>query len=150
MPNWCSNAIYVKGPKVSLDALENLLKTGETEFDFNLFLPYPQEFKVLPDEGHNQGGYDWCVENWGTKWNASDPSREHPNYNTYDYIAIWFESAWSPPLGVVQAMSKKFQDLLISIEYEERGNALAGFSTFKNGVEVEKGERQGSDEDDQF
>ena len=89
---WCENDLAVEGPK---EVIEEFLKfaAGESPFDFEKFIPYPEEFQRLdeiaeawlkehaerpdydwhsqPKDGFNSGGYDWCVANWGTKWPAS-------------------------------------------------------------------------------
>ena len=153
-PNWCSNDLYVEGSKESIDAFQALLKTGEGDFDFNLFIPYPSKYEELdmlreqaekdgvewdklPKDGYNQGGYDWCIENWGTKWNAYEASIERTSDES---MSGWFDTAWSPPLGVLQAMSEMFPTLSFTLSYEEGGMCLAGNSTYKNGIEVEADE----------
>ena len=42
--------------------------------------------------------YDWCNQNWGTKWNACycRTIEEDPE--------IYFDTAWSPPDGIVDAL----------------------------------------------
>ena len=48
MPNWCENDLRVEGPK---EVIEEFLRVaaGESPFDFERFLPYPDEFKRLDD-----------------------------------------------------------------------------------------------------
>ena len=41
--------------------------------------------------------WDWCVMNWGTKWEADVYSSEPDG--------IGFVTAWSPPIGIVKALS---------------------------------------------
>lgn len=156
MPNWCSNSIVINGTKEEINALENLLASGKGDFDFNLFLPYPQEFKVLddayaaakaadvpwnklPKDGYNQGGYEWCIYNWGTKWNAVSPSSKRVDEEN---LSAWFDSAWSPPLGVIQAMSAMFPNLTITINYREEGMDFEGFATHLKGDVIESGEHE--------
>ena len=45
--------------------------------------------------------YDWCVENWGTKWNAYSQSLENEN-------EIWFETAWSCVIDLIEKLSIEF------------------------------------------
>src|SRR5512132_365387 len=99
MPNWCENDLAVEGPK---EVMEAFLKfaAGDSPFDFNRFIPYPEEFRRLddvakawdrehegrtgydwhsrPKDGFNSGGYEWRVEEWGTKWPASRVELEGP------------------------------------------------------------------------
>jgi len=65
--------------------------------------------------------YDWSIKNWGTKWNSR---------NTYvgdDYVE--FETAWSCPVEVLMALSEKFSDVKIIVEYadEDIGSNCGGF-----------------------
>jgi hypothetical protein len=47
----------------------------------------------IPYEG--EWDYDWCVTNWGTKWDVGgENGYTRPNPNT---LNISFESAWAPP-----------------------------------------------------
>lgn len=68
--------------------------------------------------------YDWCVENWGTKWDACSATLEHHESGE----AIFnFETAWSPASPVILAMSVKFPDLLFDASFDEE----AGFFKFE-------------------
>ncbi len=124
MPNWCENDLYIKGPSDQVAAL--LAAVGADKlppnFDFEAVLPYPPKFGLLTDvDGFNNGGYDWCVENWGTKWPASDVARRD-----YDGVCVSFKTAWSPPTPVVKALHKQFPQCTITLEFFECGNAFCG------------------------
>ena len=69
-------------------------------------------------DGFNTGGIEWCRENWGTKWNASDGRVEG------DHIA--FNTAWSPPIPVIVALAKHFPQYTFHLEYFEQGAAFCG------------------------
>ena len=54
MPNWCENDLAVEGPKEVIEeflkfaagaAGENPLDDEGSPFDFNRFIPYPEEFR---------------------------------------------------------------------------------------------------------
>lgn len=49
--------------------------------------------------------YEWRVKNWGTKWNASDA--EILNEGT-DFVEFTFDTAWSMPSPIMEALSKDF------------------------------------------
>lgn len=70
--------------------------------------------------------YNWCVQNWGTKWNASDC--EKTDTNTYEFI-----TAWSGVASLIQQMSVDFPEVKIHYEYssEDTGNCC-GVGTFYN------------------
>src|SRR5262249_32909329 len=102
MPNWCENDLTVKGPK---DKVQEFIQRAEGPngcLDFNAFVPYPERFLALdkaaeewddrnrndpelhygdrPKDGFNQGGYEWCIANCGTKWNACEASVQFFEY----------------------------------------------------------------------
>ncbi len=55
--------------------------------------------------------YDWRWEHWGTKWNAC---------NTYlDGNLVCFDTAWGPPVAVIEKFAKKYPQLSIVHEYAE-------------------------------
>ena len=64
MPNWCENDLTVEGPT---EVVEEFLKfaAGESPFDFDRFIPYPEEFRRL----------DEIAEAWG---------KEHAGRPDYD------------------------------------------------------------------
>jgi hypothetical protein len=150
MPNHCENDLYIHGSKEDIDALLELMGTNKTppEFDFNVVIPYPEKFKALDDElralrdevgwseankvfeerhgkgaqdGYNGGGCEWCREAWGTKWNAYDVVRRD-----YGAACITFQTAWGPPIPVIEALHVKFPALDLSLEYFEQGMCFCG------------------------
>ena len=75
--------------------------------------------------------YDWCCENWGTKWNAS---------NTYiiDDNEIEFSTAWSCPVNIFKELSKQFSGVEIAVDFaDEDIGSNCGKITFLNG-EIEE------------
>ena len=78
-----------------------------------------------PKDGYNQGGYEWCWENWGTKWNFCDTTiiddHELEGVRTVVYR---FDTAWSPPLPIVDKMSELFPDLEFELNAYECGCAF--------------------------
>lgn len=119
-------------------------------FDFNSLIPYPEKFlqmdldhaamskedyaKKYPDanknvlgkvgdyyhDGYNSGGYRWCIENWGSKWNAVNPLWV-PLHKT-----MYFDTAWAPVFDIVGELHKLFPDVLIRYEWYERGTGSMG------------------------
>lgn len=64
------------------------------------------------------GQYDWCVENWGNKWNVEDEVDVvyDENKNEYD---ISFPTARSVPSGIVEKYSELCSDYEFYWEYED-------------------------------
>ena len=64
---------------------------------FGLGMTQEKSDELISKYGYNNW-YDWNVANWGTKWNA---------YDTYgfDETATSFNTAWSPPIKVIQKLA---------------------------------------------
>jgi hypothetical protein len=74
-----------------------------------------------------RGWYDWNVTNWGTKWDASDIHLEKSGDHLS--VSISFETAWSPPEPIFQAIVEQFPALSFEIYYQEEqgwGGELVG------------------------
>lgn len=61
--------------------------------------------------------YDWCVENWGTKWNVEDDIDVVYDKNIDEYD-ISFQTAWNVPTGIVEKYSELCEDDEFYWEYE--------------------------------
>lgn len=72
--------------------------------------------------------YEWCIENWGTKWNAYDQRFDSPNI-------VWFNTAWSGVTELIQKLSEKFPDVEFDYAYaDEDTGSNTGTGTIQNGV----------------
>lgn len=138
MPNWCYNQIEIRGNKDDLIELAKSIKSDKSDFDFNNVIPYPKEYADLDTEnngkGYNSGGYEWCIDTWGTKWNACDVIVSKNG----NLLNIDFETAWSPSIPITQRLSSVFPDLKFKHSYEEGGCDFSGFVVFENGESVEE------------
>jgi hypothetical protein len=88
-----------------------------------------------PKDGYNQGGYDWCIENWGTKWGAHEVVVEEE----FDNPVIFFDTAWSPPRPIVIALSKKYPNVDFCLNSYECGAAFQYGLRANNGKVKEEG-----------
>jgi len=159
MPNWCENELYVEGSKEELEKFVEQAK-GEKVLDFNKFIPYPQKFAEAdkkarkwekknpkswenrPKDGYNSGGYEWCIKNWGTKWNAChlhfyEENPEDLSYKDEGKLFFKFDTAWSPPAPIVQKMGEVFPKLKFTLLYFECGSAFQGMLRIENGKVTE-------------
>lgn len=143
MPNHCHNDVYIYGPDAEVKRLLELVgaSKGEPEFNFDAIIPYPKRFKDADEaanklklldrlkagikDGFNSGGYEWCCENWGTKWNAYQVKRRD-----YCGACVTFQTAWNTPMPVFQALHVLFPLTTIRVEWFERGQAVAGGYSF--------------------
>ena len=69
--------------------------------------------------------YDWCLDNWGTKWGAIDPVVYEEGHKKSERLRYEFRTAWSPPTGIISELSKQFYNLEFVLHWEEEGG-LAG------------------------
>jgi hypothetical protein len=85
----------------------------------------------IRDYGH-QDWYSWNTANWGTKWNAYSQEAKEDG-------AIKFETAWSTPYPVIEALSRKYPEAVISMRYadEDFGHNVGEY-TFQAGDLVEE------------
>ena len=69
--------------------------------------------------------YDWRLQNWDTKWDAYDVEVVDPDPEN---LEIEFNTAWSPPEAVCNALREKYKDTVaISWFYDEPGCEIAGY-----------------------
>ena len=94
--------------------------------DFENFVPLPNDIDLI------EGTRDWCIANWGTKWNIGDDTIMV--HNTDDFTMYHFMTAWSPPNPVVLAMSRQFPTLNFHLRYWEGGAAFQGEFQAINGI----------------
>jgi hypothetical protein len=68
--------------------------------------------------------YDFCVNEWGTKWDVGGDDYNEPHQETPNDLTISFDSAWAPPTVAMD----KLVDLGFSVRlyYYEPGMAFAG------------------------
>ena len=142
MPNWCGNTLTIshEDPTMIVRA-----KAAFAEGKFlQEFIPVPEDLNItagcvgrddeqaqkdlVAQEQVNRAKfgyanwYDFCVGEWGTKWDVGDGQ----GIQTWDdhELVVYFDSAWSPPI----AAYGKLVDLGFSVyaTYYEPGCAFAG------------------------
>ena len=120
MPNWCQNVAYIDHEdKQKIDFMVEELDKKEPQL-FNSVMPRPVE--------EEENWYDWNVNNWGTKWDASvyDWGREDAN-------TIWvnYDTAWSPPTALYEYIVE--QGWEVDAVYYEPGMGYGGVYTTDGG-----------------
>lgn len=148
MPNHCSQDLYVYGDEISIKDFISFSRENETVLSANKYIPYPQKFKDMDEiaeharkhdnlfvkDGFNSGGYEWCNQNWGTKWGIYQASIIREKYNGKRSQVVYnFNSAWSPAIPVIKTMSLKYPDLKFKLKYYERGVGFQGIYEVING-----------------
>jgi hypothetical protein len=141
MPNWCNNTVQINhSDKAKMAAL--VLAINEGKF-CNFAKPVPESLQIVAgrvgsDDNPEQIAlveaetrnlathgyktwYDFCTNEWGTKWDVDA-------YDTVEYnengITFGFDSAWSPPTGVYEALMD--QGFSVRAYYYEPGMAFCG------------------------
>ena len=150
MPNWCYNRVTVYGDSDTTDKLEEIEEIFKSKTPFNEIYPMP-DFKNIPNEkgelpvleqhknpdgsilwetynfpdGKNDDRwYNWCVENWDTKW---EPDMHEIDYEDDEILALTFNTAWSPPEGVMRKLREQYPELTFQCFYDEPGMEIAGY-----------------------
>lgn len=71
--------------------------------------------------------HSWAVENWSTKWNGYDQEQRDD--------VIKFKTAWATPVKVFSALSAKFPEVEITVEYaDENIGSNCGTLVFFGGL----------------
>jgi len=128
--------------------------------DFNQVIPYPEEYRLkdreaqealdrwralpedqrpnysdaVPKDGFNSGGYDWCVRNWGTKWNACDRMMlRDDTKGKIRTVGIGFSTAWAPPEPIIRELAQIYSMMNFQLKYWECGAGFKGTLEFRRG-----------------
>ena len=130
MPNWCRNEVIIRSRDHA--NLKRILNAAEEGKLLEFLRPYTKDTNYEWD-------YDWCVRNWGTKWDASEITYAELSPVILDTevemfgvendgvweLRIDFDTAWSPPIQAfhyaAEAMGFEFY-----LYYLEEGVGFVG------------------------
>ena len=133
MPNWCYNTLTVSGEKEDVVRFRKENKEKDVN---NKIKDVPLSFiKAIPYKGN--WNHEWCIKNWGTKWDVSDVETQLNEINDTD-IQYNFNTAWVPPEKWFRFIVKKYPKLYFHLEYEEEGIGFSGEIIAENGEIVEE------------
>ena len=143
MPNWCNNTLEITHEDPAMMArVKQAFADGRL---LDEFVPVPKSLHIVAGrvgddtdpkqieleaqekanlEAHGYTTwYDFCVNEWGTKWDVGGNDYNEPQ-ETPDGLIMSFDSAWSPPVAAME----KFQDLGFSVRlyYYEPGMCFCG------------------------
>ena len=115
MPNWCSNSVTLthNDPEMIVRAKNAI----EQDTLLNEFAACPTGWD-----------YDWCVQNWGTKWDITEGEVIESDQTSLD---CRFETAWAPPIKFYEALEALGFE--VEAQYFEPGAAYVG--EYSNGVD---------------
>ena len=132
MPNWCMNQLEIETvDDKDRQELYRFVRDCFTDeqLDFEKVIPYPEGAPSKEDiemsDWYQTTGYDWCCQNWGTKWNATyfQPSFEYDN----DSVFTVFYTAWGPPEGIHEKIKEMLPNCAISWFFQEDGMRISGW-----------------------
>ncbi len=117
----------------------------KTFLNLEALIPVPPE---ITSYGFDPAGYEWCVRNWGCKWNLDVSEariwRAEETFRSADAgrgpavllgVASYpvFSSPWSPPLQALCAASGRFPDLAFVVAWAEEGDEEFGAACIRDG-----------------
>jgi hypothetical protein len=148
MPNWCNNNLTLQHEDPAMiQRAKDALDRGEFLAEF---IPVPEQLQIVAgsvgdpveqakleaDTKRNQeelgysNWYDYCVNEWGTKWDVGDEGATdiHPDGKM---LHTYFDSAWSPPIAAYEKLTE--MGFTVGAMYYEGGMAYAG--VWEDGVD---------------
>jgi hypothetical protein len=143
MPNWCNNYLVLEHENPAM--IERAKKAFAEGKLLEEFCPVPASLHIVagrvgdkdsPEqieleaqekaniEAHGYATwYDYCVNEWGTKWDVGGEGDQASQDSPTD-LRMNFDSAWAPPIAAME----KFQDLgfKVKLVYWESGMCYCG------------------------
>jgi hypothetical protein len=114
------------------------MKRGEFLHEF---IPVPKELSeatanfetnaALVEKYGYSSWYDFCVANWGTKWDVGGDDYGTPTITEDGKMIAGFDSAWSPPIAAYEKLTE--MGFTVGAMYYEGGMAYAG--VWEDGVD---------------
>jgi hypothetical protein len=144
MPNWCNNTVEIGHEDPA--KLKALVEAYNDSKFCSFAIPVPESLNIVAGrvgddsdpkqieleaqekanlEKHGYATwYDFCVNEWGTKWDCGADGDQIELEEGQDNTTLCFDSAWAPPLGVYEALMA--QGFKIRAYYYEPGMCFAG------------------------
>lgn len=136
MPNWCNNTAVISGPRPVIDEIRTILASDQHEL-LNWMRPLPED--------QRDNWYDWCVNNWGTKWDIGEPFVGDDTEE--DSITFSFDTAWAPPVDAFRSWAERDGRVTYRLTYMEPGMGFVGWDSYDGEYFDEDYVEQGDDAD---
>lgn len=154
MPNHTSTLLTVTGPNKEIESFMKKAAGKDSVLSFQSLYPLPSELvgsrapsnpetdeeKERSEHLRQLYGYDnwyeWCIENWSTKWDCYDQDEEWNEEDVdggYKTIKLYYYTAWSPATNFYTEVSKQFPSLEFRHEFADEGGGFLGYEEFQNG-----------------
>ena len=159
MPNHCYNRVQISNDaEDNSKQFDELVAIFESQKPFSKIIPIPDYTKIPNEDGElpvevehkNPEGevlftimefpkskkgddrwYQFCIANWGTKWEAYDFSTIDIEEDSAEFT---FNTAWGPADGIFDKIREDYPDVGISWFYDEPGCEIAGYLPNSGGV----------------
>jgi len=142
MPNWCNNTLEIThSDPAMIERARSAFADGRLLDEFH---PVPNDLKIVAgrvgaDDNQAQkdlvaqeqanrakygyaNWYDWCVNEWGTKWDVGGNGYEAQDIP--NGLIMTFDSAWAPPVRAMEQLVDLGFD--VRLMYYEPGMAFCG------------------------
>ena len=122
-------------------AFHNIFNHTQAGISDEEYLKQPNHALGEPITFDGNNWYDWNVRNWGTKWDvANHDGDEYPDTEITSegtgMIGYRFNTAWSPPVEVIEKLSAQYPKIEFELSFEEE-QGWGGAITFINGEGTE-------------
>jgi len=134
MPNWCSVAMQIEGPREGVETLVRAATEGVGEDSdgmprglLSLMAPVSGEKTVTSQR-----------DEWGTKWDVTDAEvlAEDDVGDGRVSVDLVFDTAWSPPIEAVETFLGENEEFDVRMQYFEPGIAFVGEYTDERGEQT--------------
>lgn len=162
MPNWCANSLKLvaktaESEKKLAEIVHELARAHEANESasiFNMIKPIPQALvdTVAGFRGHGtpeqaaleiaqaanlktygyKDWYDFCIAEWGTKWDARTADEDIPYTIEGNVVTIFFDTAWAPPMQIYYALEE--MGFIVEATYIEQGMGYIGY--YRDGIDT--------------
>lgn len=162
MPNWCANSLKLvaktaESEKKLAEIVHELARAHEANESasiFNMIKPIPQALvdTVAGFRGHGtpeqaaleiaqaanlktygyKDWYDFCIGEWGTKWDARNCDEDIPYTIESNVVTIFFDTAWAPPMQIYYALEE--MGFTVEATYIEQGMGYIGY--YRDGIDT--------------
>lgn len=129
--------VFSRNAEEALNALQNIPRESENAFLRKRSDVKADEWelgKTAWNNVQNYGAstwYEWCTNNWGTKWNA------YGYDEGTDYSAsgnLHFQTAWSAPHPVIKKLAQMYPDIIFEHEWADEDIGVnCGRKCYSNG-----------------
>jgi len=143
MPNHCYTNLFVSGLSDDVQQFQDAIEPHKAFIP--ALIPFPEDLlgeEIIDNNGtvigraFSDGGYKWCLDNWGCKWGDVDTEIDGPMDVSPDgsaQLSVRFWTAWGPAIEALTTISAMFPRLEFSISYEDEGGWFYGCAEFRSG-----------------